>query len=190
MRQLTTPLNFRIGAELQDDDRRQMVSLSFGRCRPYFLSKTNIATNPAVQPSSKVLARPPCETFKLFARARPQKFFEPQPVNCNSPYPLHREIVTQSTLLLGIVLKINYRTILYAAQYYIKLMYKLEIKMNQNEQNDEIPKEELPCTGDATDITSNLFAIGAWAFTVEHACNPAHVQHDTVNYDIPPLTRR
>ena len=34
--------------------------------------------------------------------ARPPKFFEPRPVNCNSPYPLHREIVAQSILLLGI----------------------------------------------------------------------------------------
>lgn len=46
-------------------------------------------------------------------------------------------------------------------------------------------KEQLPCTADSTDITSNLFAIGAWAMTVDHACNPLHTAHDSVNFDIP-----
>ena len=46
-------------------------------------------------------------------------------------------------------------------------------------------KEQLPCTADSTDITSNLFAIGAWAFTVNHACNPLASHDGSVNFDIP-----
>lgn len=46
-------------------------------------------------------------------------------------------------------------------------------------------KEQLPCTADSTDITSNLFAIGAWAFTVNHACNPLAAHDGSVNFDIP-----
>jgi hypothetical protein len=48
-----------------------------------------------------------------------------------------------------------------------------------------VTEEEIPCTADSTDITSNLFAVGAWGFTVDHSCNPFHKEHDTVNYDIP-----
>jgi hypothetical protein len=48
-----------------------------------------------------------------------------------------------------------------------------------------VSEEEIPCTADSTDITSNLFAVGAWGFTVDHSCNPFHKEHDTVNYDIP-----
>ena len=55
---------------------------------------------------ARPLARPPCETpplrdLKKFF-ARPQKFFQPRPVNCNNPYPLHREVVTPSILLLDV----------------------------------------------------------------------------------------
>lgn len=52
---------------------------------------------------------------------------------------------------------------------------------------EEQPPKELPCTGDSTDITSNLFAIGAWALTIDHACNEENEGHDSVTFDIPPL---
>ncbi|CAL1158533.1 unnamed protein product [Cladocopium goreaui] len=54
---------------------------------------------------------------------------------------------------------------------------------------DKFP-EEIPCTADSTDITSNLFAVGAWGFTVDHTCNPFHKEHVTVNYDIPGIPFR
>ena len=56
--------------------------------------------NPTANPCETPLRDPPLRDLKRIF-ARPQKFFEPRPVNCNIPYPLHREIVTQSILLLG-----------------------------------------------------------------------------------------
>ena len=61
------------------------------------------------EPSCATQQQNPCETPLRDPHlrdpkknlARPQKFFQPRPVTCNIPYPLHREILTQSILPLG-----------------------------------------------------------------------------------------
>ena len=55
--------------------------------------------NPTAESLQDPLARPSCETSKTLRTAA-------RPVNCSIPYPLHREIVTQSILLLGIEIPI------------------------------------------------------------------------------------
>ena len=66
--------------------------------------------------------------------ARPQEFFQPRPVNCNIPYPMHREIVTQNILLLGItyyivivIIDIVICYIIYIIYYILYMLFILYI---------------------------------------------------------------
>ena len=69
---------------------------------PYPFLKLTQHYDPTANSLRNLLTRPPYETtLRDPPLTRPQKFFEPRPINCSIPYPLHREIVTQNILLLG-----------------------------------------------------------------------------------------